>query len=70
MKLSPPAVQQQVSQIDNDLKARASAYNNLKGNLQNLERKNAWVNSNFQINSYFLGGLFRMHYLGFILLYI
>ncbi|KTF75296.1 hypothetical protein cypCar_00040101 [Cyprinus carpio] len=31
----------QVSQIDNDLKARASAYNNLKGNLQNLERKNA-----------------------------
>ncbi|KAK1806393.1 hypothetical protein P4O66_004913 [Electrophorus voltai] len=39
--LSPPAVQQQVTQIDNDLKARASAYNNLKGNLQNLERKNA-----------------------------
>ncbi|KAK3515478.1 hypothetical protein QTP70_023000 [Hemibagrus guttatus] len=31
----------QVTQIDNDLKARASAYNNLKGNLQNLERKNA-----------------------------
>uniref|UniRef100_A0A8C5QK18 V-type proton ATPase subunit C n=1 Tax=Leptobrachium leishanense TaxID=445787 RepID=A0A8C5QK18_9ANUR len=30
-----------VVQIDNDLKARASAYNNLKGNLQNLERKNA-----------------------------
>ncbi|KAJ6652248.1 hypothetical protein lerEdw1_012936, partial [Lerista edwardsae] len=30
-----------VTQIDNDLKARASAYNNLKGNLQNLERKNA-----------------------------
>lgn len=28
-----------VTQIDNDLKARASAYNNLKGNLQNLERK-------------------------------
>uniref|UniRef100_A0A9R1SQR1 V-type proton ATPase subunit C n=2 Tax=Cyprinus carpio TaxID=7962 RepID=A0A9R1SQR1_CYPCA len=34
-------VSKQVSQIDNDLKARASAYNNLKGNLQNLERKNA-----------------------------
>lgn len=32
---------QQITQIDNDLKARASAYNNLKGNLQNLERKNA-----------------------------
>ncbi|KAF1494736.1 V-type proton ATPase subunit C 1, partial [Eudyptula minor novaehollandiae] len=30
-----------VNQIDNDLKSRASAYNNLKGNLQNLERKNA-----------------------------
>ncbi|XP_044524649.1 V-type proton ATPase subunit C 1 [Gracilinanus agilis] len=30
-----------VNQIDNDLKARASAYNNLKGSLQNLERKNA-----------------------------
>lgn len=30
----------QSSQIDNDLKARASAYNNLKGNLQSLERKN------------------------------
>ena len=30
-----------VTQIDNDLKSRASAYNNLKVNLQNLERKNA-----------------------------
>ncbi|XP_048057335.1 V-type proton ATPase subunit C 1-B [Megalobrama amblycephala] len=30
----------QVSQIDNDLKARASAYNSLKGTLQSLERKN------------------------------
>ncbi|TRY84338.1 hypothetical protein DNTS_025443 [Danionella cerebrum] len=28
------------TQIDNDLKARASAYNSLKGNLQSLERKN------------------------------
>uniref|UniRef100_A0A8C6TY52 V-type proton ATPase subunit C n=1 Tax=Neogobius melanostomus TaxID=47308 RepID=A0A8C6TY52_9GOBI len=34
-------VSKQVTQIDNDLKSRASAYNNLKGNLQNLERKNA-----------------------------
>uniref|UniRef100_A0A8C3G269 V-type proton ATPase subunit C n=1 Tax=Cyclopterus lumpus TaxID=8103 RepID=A0A8C3G269_CYCLU len=33
-------IAKQVTQIDNDLKARASAYNNLKGNLQNLERKN------------------------------
>ncbi|NXA45460.1 VATC1 ATPase, partial [Nothocercus julius] len=36
-----PFILQGVNQIDNDLKARASAYNNLKGNLQNLERKNA-----------------------------
>uniref|UniRef100_A0A8C9TGC2 V-type proton ATPase subunit C n=1 Tax=Scleropages formosus TaxID=113540 RepID=A0A8C9TGC2_SCLFO len=34
-------ISKQVTQIDNDLKSRASAYNNLKGNLQNLERKNA-----------------------------
>ncbi|XP_053346367.1 V-type proton ATPase subunit C 1-B [Clarias gariepinus] len=34
-------ISKQVTQIDNDLKARASAYNNIKGNLQNLERKNA-----------------------------
>ncbi|KAG2465189.1 VTC1A ATPase, partial [Polypterus senegalus] len=34
-------IAKQLTQIDNDLKARASAYNNLKGNLQNLERKNA-----------------------------
>uniref|UniRef100_A0A8C6M1X1 V-type proton ATPase subunit C n=1 Tax=Nothobranchius furzeri TaxID=105023 RepID=A0A8C6M1X1_NOTFU len=34
-------ISKQVTQIDNDLKGRASAYNNLKGNLQNLERKNA-----------------------------
>ncbi|KAL0984928.1 hypothetical protein UPYG_G00150580 [Umbra pygmaea] len=33
-------ISKQLSQIDNDLKARASSYNNLKGNLQNLERKN------------------------------
>ncbi|CAF93730.1 unnamed protein product, partial [Tetraodon nigroviridis] len=35
-------ISKQVTQIDNDLKTRASAYNNLKGNLQNLERKNAY----------------------------
>ncbi|XP_069579772.1 V-type proton ATPase subunit C 1-A-like isoform X1 [Brachyistius frenatus] len=34
-------ISKQVTQIDNDLKTRASAYNNLKGNLQILERKNA-----------------------------
>ncbi|XP_066190541.1 V-type proton ATPase subunit C 1 isoform X2 [Sylvia atricapilla] len=40
-----------VNQIDNDLKARASAYNNLKGNLQNLERKNA-LNYNDWVKQY------------------
>nr|KAF6426084.1 ATPase H+ transporting V1 subunit C1 [Molossus molossus] len=40
-----------VTQIDNDLKSRASAYNNLKGNLQNLERKNA-LNHNDWIKQY------------------
>ncbi|XP_060760735.1 V-type proton ATPase subunit C 1-B [Neoarius graeffei] len=34
-------ISKQVTQIDYDLKARASAYNSIKGNLQNLERKNA-----------------------------
>ncbi|XP_061772497.1 V-type proton ATPase subunit C 1-A-like [Nerophis ophidion] len=34
-------ISKQVMQIDTDLKSRASAYNNLKGTLQNLERKNA-----------------------------
>ena len=29
----------QVSQIDTDLKVKAQAYNNLKGNLQSLEKK-------------------------------
>ncbi|KAI7798512.1 V-type proton ATPase subunit C 1-B [Triplophysa rosa] len=33
-------ISKQVTQIDNDLKARASAYNSLKGTLQSLERKN------------------------------
>ncbi|XP_051948935.1 V-type proton ATPase subunit C 1-A-like isoform X2 [Xyrauchen texanus] len=32
-------ISKQVSQIDNDLKVRASSYNSLKGNLQSLERK-------------------------------
>ncbi|CAH1787691.1 unnamed protein product [Owenia fusiformis] len=32
-------ISKQVNQIDQDLKQKASAYNNLKGNLQSLERK-------------------------------
>ena len=34
---------QQVTQIDNDLKAKAAVYNNLKGSLQSLERKSTSV---------------------------
>jgi len=30
---------QQVTQIDNDLKNKSQAYNGVRGNLQNLERK-------------------------------
>lgn len=34
---------QQVTQIDNDLKSKAQAYNNLKGSLQSLERKSTYA---------------------------
>jgi len=34
---------QQVTQIDSDLKVKSQAYNSLKGNLQNLERKATYV---------------------------
>jgi len=34
---------QQVTQIDADLKVKSQAYNSLKGNLQNLERKATYV---------------------------
>ena len=33
------AISQQTSQIENDLKAKAQTYNNLKSNLANMERK-------------------------------
>ena len=36
-------VLQQVTQIDADLKIKSQAYNSLKGNLQNLERKATYV---------------------------
>lgn len=32
-------ISKQVGQIDADLKTKATGYNNLKGNLQNLEKK-------------------------------
>lgn len=44
-------ISKQVGQIDTDLKTKSSAYNNLKGNLQNLEKKQTWVDSfNFLIH--------------------
>jgi len=33
----------QVGQIDTDLKVKSQAYNNLKGSLQSLEKKQTWV---------------------------
>jgi len=38
-----PFLLQQVTQIDADLKVKSQAYNSLKGNLQNLERKATYV---------------------------
>lgn len=35
-------ISKQVGQIDADLKTKSSAYNSLKGNLQNLEKKQTW----------------------------
>ncbi|KAJ1149850.1 hypothetical protein NDU88_002650 [Pleurodeles waltl] len=39
LKTITESLSKQMSQIDTDLKSRASAYNNIKGNLQSLERK-------------------------------
>jgi hypothetical protein len=36
-------ISKQVAQIDADLKTKSTAYNNLKGNLQNLEKKQTLV---------------------------
>lgn len=36
-------ISKQIGQIDGDLKTKSQAYNNLKGNLQNLEKKKTWV---------------------------
>lgn len=36
-------ISKQVTQIDADLKTKSTAYNNLKGNLQNLEKKQTLV---------------------------
>lgn len=38
-------ISKQVGQIDADLKTKATGYNNLKGNLQNLEKKQTYVES-------------------------
>ncbi|XP_078503928.1 V-type proton ATPase subunit C 2 [Lissotriton helveticus] len=39
LKTITESLSKQISQIDTDLKSRAAAYNNIKGNLQSLERK-------------------------------
>jgi V-type H+-transporting ATPase subunit C len=39
-------ISKQVAQIDADLKTKSTAYNNLKGNLQNLEKKQTLVAAN------------------------
>jgi V-type H+-transporting ATPase subunit C len=36
-------ISKQVGQIDADLKSKSTAYNNLKGSLQNLEKKQTYV---------------------------
>lgn len=36
-------ISKQVGQIDSDLKTKSTSYNSLKGNLQNLEKKQRWV---------------------------
>jgi hypothetical protein len=36
-------ISKQVAQIDADLKTKSTAYNNLKGNLQNLDKKQTLV---------------------------
>lgn len=36
-------ISKQIGQIDGDLKTKSQAYNNLKGNLQNLEKKKTYV---------------------------
>jgi V-type H+-transporting ATPase subunit C len=41
-------ISKQVAQIDADLKTKSTAYNNLKGNLQNLEKKQTLVINDVQ----------------------
>jgi V-type H+-transporting ATPase subunit C len=36
-------INKQVGQIETDLKAKSAAYNNLKGNLQSLEKKQVYA---------------------------
>lgn len=49
-------ISKQVGQIDSDLKSKSSAYNNLKGNLHNLEKKQTWG----QIRSECWASVFRV----------
>lgn len=44
-------INKQVGQIEADLKAKSTAYNNLKGSLQSLEKKQVYVLSKKEVNS-------------------
>lgn len=37
------SINNQVTQIEHDLKSKSANYNNLKSNLANMERKQTWV---------------------------
>ena len=43
LKVLSEIIGKQVTQIDNDLKTKATAYNNLKNTLASIDRKAAWV---------------------------
>lgn len=47
-------ISKQVGQIDADLKTKSSAYNSLKGNLQNLEKKQTFVLKFIELRVFFI----------------
>lgn len=51
------AINSQCTQIENDLKTKASNYNNLKSNLANMERKQTYVFFFLFSFSFFFSGL-------------
>lgn len=55
------AINSQCTQIENDLKTKASNYNNLKSNLANMERKQTYVVFFFFLFSFLFSLLFCMN---------